>query len=99
MPNGGDDHEDFKQRQPDFGDDSRAYIWREIDQIRRYVESLDRKLQALMDTKLPNYVTKEVFETNVKPIQKIMWLIFSVITSALVLAVLGLVIQSSKGLK
>lgn len=88
--NGGD--EEFRLPPP-TRDFYRSFVMRQIVDINRKLDrefnSIDKRFDGL-DKK---YVSSERFDAIVGPIQRVLWLIFSVITSGLVLAVLGLLIR------
>lgn len=84
-----DDNDDDKSDFDDRVVPHDQYTWRAM--VMRDLRTLDRRINRC--------VTKEMFEAKVGPIQKVMWLIFSVVTSALVTAVIGLVVVSGKVIK
>lgn len=75
----------------DYGGDYRGLTpdhaaWRRM--VMREMDGLKKQIEKC--------VSSEVFEARVGPIQKILWLIFSVVTSGLVMGVLGLLFASGR---
>jgi len=77
----GDDKQDGLFYPPQDTNTWRVFMMREVDALGKRIDKC---------------VTKEVFEAKVAPIQRVMWLIFSVVTTALVAGVLALLFQSGK---
>lgn len=78
----------------------RRHVLSQLRQLKQVVDRVEKKTDERIDSLKKelreNYVTKEIFELIVGPIKKIGWLIFTVVTSALVMGVLGLLFASGK---